>query len=638
MVIASRPYPLLSDELADRLGRLVAACARVGRELPAVAQTEDFGALAERLARLEEMARRPRLTVALLGPSQVGKTTTAVRLLGLRAGDIVGLAGALLEVPLRLFAQAGAGWLLRFLSVEEFQARRQALARELGLGAEDDPAALLAALAAWERFGTVAPGTAEGDSSAQAFTRARLARLLRSYQHFGAEYVRTPPQVRPATRSSWQEMMLQTGPDGASPTALLGEVEIAVASDHLPAQLELLDVPAADAAAFASEWLGENLPVHAALSFVPATALLAAQGVAHAARGELARARAALAERLLLVVTRIDQPDLSRPEVEETFLDMAVRLAREMEIPSDNIYFVSNDPHRDSPDLPADDPAAGSAAGLREALHEALRTGGLKRLRAWLGQLPGRLQETLQATAAAEEGALRQDLAARLRATRDGMRLQGGAFEPALLWQVQLQQLARDLTGERSLFEAPAKALAESLRQRFAAVCPPGLPLGDGERLRDVHRRVVLFLSAQATAQLREGVIPVVFGAVAERLRAIEQEVGAFPFAGHPGLAGAWSARQQADADAAWLEPVVRSLAAPLFAPTGPVGLSAADYRAVMAAKFLLVAQQAGGQVAERALRHLAEMGGELARIIDAFGRVDPADEVHVNDLLAALT
>jgi hypothetical protein len=338
-----------------------------------------------------------------------------------------------------------------------------------------------------------------------------------------------------------------------------------------------------------------------------------------------------------LVVSQVDHLDFSRPEVEENFLETTCRLARELDVAAERVFFVGNFPHRRQGEGPAaGEVPPGPGSSLRAALHEALRTGGVDRLRAWLVQLPPRLKEALQATVADQLRTLRQELTTRLRSTLDGMHLQGGGFEPALTWQVRLQHLADELRRDRNLFEAPAKALAESLTERFAALCPPDLPL-EGERLRGVHRRVVLFLSAQAQAQLREQVLPAVFGAVGSRLQAIEREVGPFPFADQAGLADAWLSRQRRDADADWLEPVVRSLDAPLFAPSGPVGLSAADYRAVMAAKFVVVAQQAGGQVAERVLGHLADLGGEVARIIDSFGRIDPADEVCVNELLAAI-
>jgi serine/threonine protein kinase len=430
--------PLVRDpELVDQFNEIVGRLEKLQNQTAPPEAHEEVRQLLAAGAAVRGRLTRSRYQVGLLGRSQVGKSTTLNRVLDAAEDETPAREGRSTGGPemapggfghptvgtalrLRPISSGANSLALRYLTPDEYQARRRLLLEEDGIDptvTDDEVLRMLAERETSLRLASEAPEFG-------AWSR-HVRSLLLSHARYGRDLVREPALEQAVSYADRYAYLGHHAPEGPSPSFLLRDAVIRVRTRMPFPDLELVDLPglggtAAHAALSQSVLadLDAALVFGAAETFATAALDQLLDLLRRSFEGDVGR-------RVWVVITKFDSVgQLFRGTPgEKTGFDYLTDFLERHRIPPDRLCLVSNRLNQFQREttretgvtaLPADAALAvlglsgndlvleqlEARAELRPAYEELLQDGGIDRLRQVLSLLPRQAERGLRTWAA----------------------------------------------------------------------------------------------------------------------------------------------------------------------------------------------------------------------------------------------
>ena len=454
---------------------------------------------------------------------------------------------------------------LHYMTPEQFRARREQVLDYLGYSPEISDGDVLADL---DRQQARRRAEATIDDAWKGEDRRYLARLLRSYDRFGAEYLRSPGLIELGDFALRAEYTNDLQGDEPKPFLLLSEVEIAYDGGAIDDRIELLDLPG-----FGSRMASHDLLTGSFLNGLDGALIFqSSEQVAAKEVYDLLTRLSPLYPRLTgrvwMIFTRLDalpRDSLGYGATTTTILDNIQETMTDNRVPLTQVVLVGNEFHRrlltpdgtirsptgeeyrfilnidvDASGRPVLPPGFDRHAELKDAYEAVLADGGIERVRQIIGRtLADEVEREVRDDVAARLGWLQRDLKRQIQAARDASNMDGQSFKKIIMWKVQLQTIQQLLDRERELVEKPFLDLIGHLRTQFATPLPPNLKI-EPKGLPAQHAAYIRVLSDTALSHSQSATLPKLYDAVGDLVAEAEAKVGKLRFGRFDSPMQAW--------------------------------------------------------------------------------------------------
>lgn len=636
--------PLLPPDarsLVDDFNRVAALRRELAGRYPAI--RADLDKQAEGMLDLRERLTRAQYRVGFLGTTQVGKSTTFNHILRVSEEDAPALSGkgdatTSAVSRLRRSADGRCSLLLRYLTQDQYKAKRHALCDAIGPpvghGMEDrEILALLPALRAEVHAGRREGNVTDVDA---------LRLLLESHAAYG-RYVQMQAHVEHEDYSHRRDVLNHAIAKGEQPrpTAhlLLREVELTSLTEAIPPCLEMIDLPGLGSQGVIDSHLTLDFlrELDGALIFLRADQI-GDQNIEQILSKLKPIFEGRWSRRIWVIATRFDALTGTHFTGERTWFDIIASFLDRHHIPVQNLTIVSNEVHKlvtkaVSPEerelragiklgRPVNDPVFARYPAFQSLIAEVYRDGGIARLR-----------ELLTSHLADAVGAeIREAAAEKIRETERQLhrsenreQLRQSQSQQALL-QAQkcrrtVNELLDELAARSPLVEEPGRKLVAVLQTTLLdslPVAPERLYERPIEQLREDFPTTVAYLDRQFRDLLDTTVIDPMYDYVEQKLKGLPAVAVADAETAHE----AWQNYTDDDRkDQAWRNRFPRFGDDRLFPQLTATdsdrrGFHGNDYRDVMEEKIRQVAGQAVHAVRVRLKYRLRLIEQDLAALI----------------------
>jgi hypothetical protein len=623
----------------------------------------------EALAEVRRSLTQQHYQVGFLGTTGAGKSTTLNGVLG-NPPEPPGEPGggqATTSTVMRLRAVANGDhrMVLRYLTSEQYAAKREALAAKVGFERhmnEQTILGLLPALRADLAAGQLGIRPGDAGSPVRPGDVDYLEQMIRAYLTAeGRSRVAHGGQDKEVPYASRRQYLNYSSQSDAY-NRLIRETVVEFNTEVIPPELEMVDLPGLSASTSVDSLVTTDYLEDLDGAFVFFRSDKLSDSDAEELLLRLRSRHGSLVGRVWVVVTKIDgltKPQLVGNQIGSSLLTGLQDIHRKYGVPLDQFHLVSNDFLKLSPDqvagvlkrkIDSDDPVPPLFRGdpaLRAAFESLMDQGGIPRLRRLVSaELARRVEERVRAAAQAELSALSDYLTASARTEARRLGQGKDARGHCLTVRKRVQEIIITLDDEHGGFEAEAERISGILEAEFGRLC---LSAKDIEKLRaggvlniaqDFHQHSE-DLHRTFHDELETNTLPTLYG----RVQAALDEHPQVPVLSYPdGQAAAW--RQFATEDRAPAAPWRRRLpgfVSDTLFPPGGNGKDAAGtldgygYHEVMHEKIEAVGQQAVYSVRRQIRSRLKSLIDELDRVMNSTPRGAGGATTQFDEVLAQL-
>lgn len=561
MTLSTQDCRLVSEFVVGCYNDLEHEFREVQNHLPILSTEEKYVSLREELFKVERLMRRERYRVGFLGLSQVGKSTTLNNALGDHVVPI-GSGGPCTSTIIRMRFVSGAErpvCILRYMTPTQFEQRREAIGKMLALFEEGTDKTDQELLSELERLLSVEPAELEKkspDATEMHADREFFARLLRSRNDFGSQYLQDPVREERTAYATFEEFRaglreFASHPDSersSSRYLLLQEVELLVPTEELSDKLELIDLPGWGAKLAADDELTKSFMSELDGALVFQSTENVKTNAVYRLLSLLAGQFGKMAGRVWMIVTRFDglAPHLVHGnEQGKTILDTLSTTLNEKRVPHEQVLLVSNTFHerlREEGGSPtralyterlslelSEDGQPMVPDGFRrhpqlcDAYQAVMKDGGIARVRDVVKTI---MADEVHRQVAADVAHRLREITKRLSGliadARDRNEMGLDDFERALAWSGVVRRVAERIGSERTLLGDPAAALRGELFEVLDKACPQDNLL-EQEDLPEHHRSAAYLLTQRGRmhAKTEGGTLRQVYGNMLGHLREI---------------------------------------------------------------------------------------------------------------------